>query len=319
MQELKPGAEWTADFKLRRLPAYHIRGTLTGATGARGGRTMIRAQWCGQDEVETPFSLPGPAQSEAHFDIAGAVPGTYCLMVQAGIGFVAAKVVTVKAGDLDDIEFAVPAAFNVSGTITIEGTPPAGMPRINIVLNNTESRGSRQGVMESDGTFQIEGLYPGAYTFYLPQGQVYAKSVLYGSQDVTNGVIPSLQPGVALNVTLATDPGEIDGTVQPGSLEAGAPLVVVALPEDAYAAREDMRREVPAWSGGRFSLQGTPPGNYKVFAVETSDFSEVLNRDLMKLLEGNATSVTVTSNGHHQVSVTAIPESVVEQAQGKLK
>jgi len=322
LQEVKPGAEWTgADFKLRQLPAYHIRGTVSGGTGARGARAMVRAQWCGQDETEMPFSMGASQQNDNRFDVSGAVPGTYCLTVtQPGIGFVAAKkVVTVKAGDIDNIEFTVPAAFSVSGTVTIDGTPPANMPQINILLSNTEARGQPQAVMKSDGTFQIDGLYPGAYTFFLPQNQLYAKSVLYGSQDVTNGLIPNLQPGAALNITLGTDPGEIDGTVQPGSVEAGAQVLVEAIPEDAYAARRDMQRLSPASTGGNFSLASMPPGNYQVFALETSDYSEVQNRDLLKLLEGSATTVTVPPNGHQQVSVTAIAASVVEQARGKLK
>ncbi len=173
--------------------------------------------------------------------------------------------------------------------------------------------------MKSDGSFQLDGLYAGAYSFMLPQGALYAKSILYGSQDVSNGVIPSLQPGAALTIVMGTDPGEIDGTVQPGSVEAGAPVLVAALPEDAYAARTDMQRLAPIAAGGNFALTNVPPGNYKVFALETDDFSEILNRDLMKLLEGKATSVTVHASGHEQVSVTAIPGSEVEEARGKVK
>jgi len=324
LQEVKPGVEWTgADFKLRKLPTYHIRGTVTGATGARGGRSMVRAQWCGQDESELPFAMGANQQSDARFDISGIVPGTYCLTVAqpGGGGIAAKKTVTVKAGDIDGIEFTVPPSFTVSGTVTIDGTPPSPMPQINIGLNNIEARGSRQGSMvKSDGAFQIDYLYPGAYSIALPQSPyLYAKSILYGSQDVSNGVIPSLQPGVALNTTLGTDPGGFGGAVQPGSLETGAPVLIVAIPEDAYAARQDMQRLVPTSAGGNFAVPALPSGNYKVFAIETSDFSDAQNRDLLKLLEGSATSVTVSPNAQEKVSVTAISASVVEQARGKLK
>jgi hypothetical protein len=173
--------------------------------------------------------------------------------------------------------------------------------------------------MKSDGTFQIEGLYPGAYTFYLPHGQVYAKSDLYGSQDVTKGVIPNLQPGVPLIITLGTDTGGFQGTVQPGSVESGAPVLVVAIPEDDYAARLDMQTQVPTSAGGNFAVPAVPPGNYKVFALQTLDFGDGQNRDLLKLLEGNAVTVTVSPNGQERISVTAVPASEVEQARGKLK
>src|ERR1700722_8250632 len=118
---------------------------------------------------------------------------------------------------------------------------------------------------------------------------------------------------------MGTDAGEIDGTVQPGSVESGAPVLVVALPDDAYAARQDMQRLTPSPAGATFALANMPPGNYKVFAIETDDFSEVLNRDLMKLLDGRATPVTVHAALHEQISVTAIPMSEVVQARGKVK
>jgi hypothetical protein len=226
----------------------------------------------------------------------------------------------VNAADVDDIELTVAASFTVSGAVTIDGTPPSPMPQINIGLEHSETRGNVGSVVKSDGTFQIEGVYPGAYSFFTPQqGLLYVKSIFYGGQDVTNGLIPSMQPGTALNVTMGTDPGEIDGTVQPGSLDAGTPVEVVALPEDAYAARQDMQRIASGSAGGSFALANAPPGNYKVFAMQSGDFGDVNNRDLMKLLEGKATAVTVHAAGHEQVSVTAISLSEVEQARGKLK
>jgi hypothetical protein len=321
-QELKPGAEWTgADFKLRQYPAYHIRGRVTGSPARGGARNMIRAQTCGVDEIQGFFAAPVSQQADGRFDVSGAVPGTYCLSVtQPGSAGAAAKqMVTVKSADVDDVELTVPASFTVSGTVIIDGTPPAAMPQINIGLYAAGVPGARPGVMKSDGTFQIEGLYPGAYSLHLPQGPLYAKSILYGSQDVTNGVIPSLQPGNVFAITMGTDAGEIDGTVQPGSVESGAPVLVVALPEDAYAARQDMQRLAAASAGATFALANVPPGNYKVFAIETDDFSEVLDRDLMKLLEGRATPVTVHAALHEQISVTAIPMSEVVQARGKVK
>jgi hypothetical protein len=324
-QELKPGAEWTgADFKLRQLPAYHIRGRVTGAAARTGGRNMVRAQSCEADEMAgagMPNSLQVSQQADARFDVSGAVAGTYCLSVtQPGARVMAAKqIVTVKAGDVDDVELPVPASFTVSGTLVIDGTPPNPMPQLFVGLRTAADRGVAQVTIKSDGAFQIDGMYPGAYSLILPQGALYAKSILYGSQDVTGGVIPGLQQGVALTITMGTDPGEVDGTVQPGAVEAGVPVSMVAVPEGAYAARQDMERYASVAAGANFSMANLPPGDYKIFALETDDFSDLRNRDLLKLLEGKASPVSVHAGGHEQVSVTAISVGEVEQAKGKLK
>jgi hypothetical protein len=328
-QELKPGAEWTgADFKLRLRPTYHIRGRVTGAAAAArgGGRNMVRAQPCEADEAlglmgGMPNSLQNNQQADGRFDVSGAVPGTYCVSVtQPGGRAVAVKqIVTVKAGDVEDVELAVPVSFAVNGTLVIDGTPPNPMPQIFVGLRTAADRGVAQVTVKSDGAFQIEGMYPGAYSVFLPQGSMYAKSILYGSQDVTSGVIPSLQAGIALTITMGTDPGEVDGTVQAGAVEAGMPISMVSVPEGAYAARQDMERFASSPAGSTFSMPNLPPGDYKIFALETDDYSDLRNRDLLKLLEGKASPVTVHAAEHVQVSVTAISTGEVEQAKGKLK
>ena len=324
-QELKPGAEWTgADFKLRQLPAFHIRGRVTGAAARGGGRNMVRAQPCEADEMPgagMPNSLQVSQQADARFDVAGAVPGTYCLSVmQPGARVMAVRqMVTVKGGDVDDVELPVPVSFAVNGTLVIDGTPPNPMPQLFVGLRTAADRGVSQVTIKSDGAFQIDGVYPGAYSLFLPQGPLYAKSVLYGSQDVTGGAIPSLQPGIALTITMGADPGEVDGTVQAGAVEAGMPVNITAVPDGAYAARQDMERSSSSPAGANFSLPNLPPGDYKIFALETDDYGDVRNRDLLKLLEGKASSVTIRAGGHEQVSVTAISMSEVEEAKGKLK
>ncbi len=202
-----------------------------------------------------PNSLQVSQQADARFDVSGAVPGTYCLSVlQPGGRVMAVKqMVTVKAGDVEDVELPVPASFTVSGTLVIDGTPPNPMPQLFVGFRTAGDRGVAQVAIKSDGAFQIDGMYPGAYSVFLPQGPLYAKSVMYGSQDVTGGAIPSLQPGMALTITMGTDPGEVDGTVQAGAVEAGAPVNMVAVPEGAYAARQDMERF--AWRLRRRQLQ----------------------------------------------------------------
>ncbi len=56
-------------------------------------------------------------------------------------------------------------------------------------------------------------------------------------------MIPSLQSGIALTITMGTDPGEVDGTVQAGSVEAGVPVNIVTVLEGRIRAGwQDMER-----------------------------------------------------------------------------
>ena len=316
--ELKPGDEWMgANFRMHMRPAYHIRGNVA----ASPARANVQVQQC------SPTLLPGrnlPAmmgRQDGRFDVVGAVSGTYCMtVIEAGRGGVAARrTVTVKDGDVNDVVLTPEAPLSVAGTIAIDGTPPAKMPGMNIVLRADENFQAR-GQMKSDNTFQIENVYPGRHIITMSLGQaLYIKSMTYGSEDVSSGVIPNVQPGVSLNIVLGTDPGEIDGTVQLGSLASGAPVRLVALPDSAHAARNDLIRYGSAGAEGSFTLNGLAPGDYKVYALEQRDNEDMMNRDLLKALEDRATQVTVHAAGHEQISVTPISAGEIAKALEKVQ
>jgi Carboxypeptidase regulatory-like domain len=320
--ELKPGADWTgADFKLHKRPAYHIRGRANGLLAA-GGRGNVQAEPCNPDPMPWAGGLQNiVGRQDGSFDLAGAVSGTYCLIVrEPGRGGVAlTQPVTVTNADVNDVTLNPPASFSVKGMVTIDGTPPANMPTLGISLRSSDGNQQQHVQVTAGAAFQIDYIFPGKYTVVVPSvQQVYVKSILYGSQDVSSGVIPDAQPGGSLAITLGTDPGEIDGTVQAGSVESGTPVLVLAIPDDAHAQRNDLMRITNSSAEGTFTLQGLAPGDYKVFALATQDYEDYQNRELLKLLEGNAAAVTVHANGHEQASLTPIPTSEINRAKEKL-
>lgn len=318
--ELKPGDEWTgADFKLMKRPAYHIRGR---ANIAAGGRGNVQAEPCNPDPMPWAMGLQNMARQNGSFDLAGAVSGTYCLIVrEPGRGGIALRQpVTVNNADVNDIVLNPPASFSVKGTVVVDGTPPANMPSLGISLRSSDGNQQQHAQVTAGATFQIENIFPGKYTVVLPSlPQTYVKSILYGSQDVSSGAIPDLEPGGSITITVGTDPGEIDGTVQLGTLEAGTPVLVAAIPDDAYAQRQDLMRITNSSAEGAFTMQGFAPGEYRVFALASQDFQDVSNRELLKLLEGKATGVTVHAGGHEQASVVPVTGSEIGRAKEKLQ
>jgi hypothetical protein len=319
--ELKPGADWTgADFKLHRRPAYHIRGRANGILAA-GGRGNVQAEPCNPDPMIWAGGLQNiVGRQDGTFDLAGAVSGTYCLIVrEPGRGGVALmQPVTVNNADVNDVTLNPPASFSVKGMVTIDGTPPANMPTLGISLRSSDGNQQQHAQVTAGAAFQIDYIFPGKYTVGVPSlQQVYVKSILYGSQDVSGGVIPDVEPGGLLAITMGTDPGEIDGTVQAGSLEPGTPVLVVATPDDAHAQRNDLMRITNSSAEGTFTFQGLAPGDYKVFALATQDYEDGQNRELLKLLDGKAAAVTVHAGGHEQASVLPAPASEIERAKEK--
>jgi protocatechuate 3,4-dioxygenase beta subunit len=321
--ELKPGAEWTgADFKLRKLPAYHIRARIDGLTGSGGNPPMLQVTSC--NSSASPMAIgfqPAIRRLDGSFDIAGAVPGTYCLTaIEPGRGGIAARrTVTVKDADVNDVTLTAEPAFSVKGSVTIEGTPLPGTPTLGVGLRSADGNRQMHALVAGDFTFQIDNIFPGQQIIMPPAGQqLYVKSMLYAGQDVSNGIIPNAQPGASLAIAMGTDPGGVDGTVQLGSLESGTPVSIAIVPDDARAARTDLRQFTGSSAEGAFTFRWLAPGDYKIFALETPDFEDTQNNDLLQLLEGKATTVTIHAGGHEQVSVIPIAAGDIQKAKEKL-
>lgn len=320
--QLKPGEDWAgADFKLRKLPAYHIRGRIDGPAHAGGSRGNVQAESCNPDPIPNSFLPNAAPRLDGSFDLAGAVSGAYCLQLRepGRDGIALTQTVTIKDADLNDVTLTPPAAFSLKGNIVIDGTPPQHMLNIGIGLRSSDGNQQIRALVASDLTFQIDNLFPGNHTIVLPgANQLYAKSILYEGQDVSSGVIPDVEPGASLSIVMGTDPGEIDGTVQLGSLEPGTPVLIATIPDDAHAARNDLFRITSSAAEGAFSLRGLAPGDYKLLALQGQNFEDVQNRDLLKLLEDKATAVTVHAAGHEQASLTPVSAGEIGHAKEKL-
>ena len=136
-------------------------------------------------------------------------------------------------------------AFTVSGVVTFDGTPPSPMPPIDIALVSSGSFGSGRSRVKSDGSFQITGVSPGALTLSMPRsGPLYLKTAWYGNLDVT-----STRSQFAAGDGTPHHHGDrcrrnpwngAAGKCGLGNTRSGSPL-----PEEAYAAREDMQRQTP--------------------------------------------------------------------------
>ena len=322
--ELKPGEEWSgADFKLRKAPLFHVRGRVDSSNLPAGQRATVWAEPCAGGEATSTMGIMqrgGVNKPDGTFDLS-VPPGAWCLLVREqsrGGGIALRRPIEVKDSGVDGLTLTPPASFSVKGNLSVDGTAPDKMPRLGIGLRSADGNGQQSATAGSDQTFEIQNVFPGKYFVNFPGSQLYVKSALYAGQDVSNGIIPDLEPGGSLSIVLGTDSGEVDGQVQLGSLQSGSPVIVVILPDEAHAERRDLYRINSSTAEGRFSLGGLAPGDYKLIALEGMDYEDAQNHDLLRLLESHATAVTVHGNGHDQATVMPVPASEIQKAKEKL-
>lgn len=320
---LKPGEDWTgADFKLRKLPLFHVRGRVDSSALPAGQRATVQAESCSLSGRLVPFFMPATNRQDGTFDLM-LTSGEWCLVIReqarGANGVALERPIEVKDSNIDGLTLAPPPAFTVNGSISIDGTPPQHMPRLGITLRPADVSGQQAANVKDDLTFQIDNVFPGKHYLFLPQaGGLYVKSILYSGQDVSSGVIPDLEPGGSLAITLGTDWGEVDAQVQSGSLSSGSPVLISIMPDDAHIDRLDLYRINGGNADGKVSLGGLAPGEYKVLAFEGQDYEDAQNHELLRALASRAAAVTVHANGHDQVTLTPVSAAEIEKAKEKL-
>jgi hypothetical protein len=314
MQRVRPGSEIAADFRMRKEASYHVRGRVSGALH---GPAVVTAAPCDVSVVGFVDRMT-QVRTDGTFDIGGLLAGEYCPTTQDGGLSLQGAPVNVKGEDVNGVEFRIPPRFTIRGSVTVEGAPLAQAPATKIFLLAPGNRGAVESNTGNDGILELPDVAPGAYRLVgLPRAGAYVKSIWYGTQDVSDGLIPMAQEGVPLRLILGSDPGQIAATAATASGASGAPLRWVLMPQGALAERRYLR-QMTGPTGIACRFQGLTPGDYKLFAIEAADGDDIADPDLMKLLDANAVVVTVHAGGHESVTVTAISAGELERAKEKL-
>jgi hypothetical protein len=319
---VKPGDDvQSIDFRLAKVTAYRVRGAVAG--GANGaGRGGVQAQRCYTGINTQPQNFVGMRMNpDGTFELSDATPGTYCIHAsrpnQGNSMPFGSLTVEVRDRDIDNAVIQTAPGFDLSGVVSIEGTPPATMPRGNVALRSIEFGSGSNAVFAGDLSFALKSVFPIAYSVQFQQMQgLYVKSIRLGSQDVSDGrIVPA--PGAPLLITLGTDPAQVDGTVQSSSSSPSGGWVIIYSAK--YPGRNDLSRTTMINSTGGFTFPNLAPGDYKILALESSDPSDTQNLDLRTALERRAASVTVTGGGHQTVQVTTVSADDVEAARVKIR
>jgi hypothetical protein len=315
-----PGAHVTnLDFRLRKMPAYHIRGTVLRNSAGPDSVDELR--------VETPESHFGAnvvqlgLQPDKSFDIRGVVSGSYFVTYRQGIPGKSdisypAQAVLVADADVNRVVLARGAELELSGTITLEGAQPRNLDLWIALLDPQATEEHGTGIARADGKFTIAAIPRAVYQMELrnlPSGK-YVKSIRFGDRELNNGDIDLTEGASApLNIVLGADGGEVDGNVQ-----TAAAVEVTLAPSEEYAGRSDLFKRVFADASGHFQIKDVAPGEYKIFAWESDPDGNAQSVEFRKPFEGKGVAITVGPQEKATAQLTVITAGDVENALSKL-
>jgi hypothetical protein len=277
------------------------------------------------------------SNDDGQFEFHGVFPGSYSLVVIASgnpAQLTARKPVEIRDSDLLNQTITAARGFDISGTIRFQdwqlGPPPDySQLAINLVADITAPidrsfRGYRftpatiTVVPSANGQFTLHDIAPWDYRVIvtlnprlaadaklpLDLKAAYMASVRLGTADVLdNGLHVDGKPDGTLQVEVATNSGSIFGRVLDENRETAIPAKMVVVPDNTRRRRIDLFFQVPMSPTGRFSLDGIPPGQYKLFAWAHVDDGAWLDPEFMRVYEDRGTRVEIDEAGAHPIEV----------------
>jgi hypothetical protein len=307
------------DFRLHKAQAFHIRGkAVDGRTGEPIRNARIHVQTRG-----SVFFENASVRQNGSFDVPGAVSGSYMLILQTSEQLAVHQIVDVGDHDVNDVALVLRPPLEISGTIRLEGNPPAGEHRgqMQIGLNSLEMGSSAFTAVNADGSFALKAA-PAVYQIFAScEASAYLKSIHFGDQDVSNGKLDLTQSATgALAIVCGTDVGQIQGSVQTEGGEPAAQALITIVPDEERQYRMDLHYQLISDQNGSFDYRDFAPGEYKVFAWESADADPQMlqSTEFRKAFESRAASVSVPAGGKASVQVKVISAADIEAEKNKL-
>jgi hypothetical protein len=335
--QVAPGQEMAGvNISLRKGRLYTVQGKVAGVTAqdAGGVRVNLLPREGGATSMLMGGGAAGVVRQDGSFQVARVQPGSYYLIAESmagggrggggrggmgmggpGAGPVGRTTVDVVSSDLLDVVVTMVDPVAVTGTVKVESqqTQGAQSPAMSLSLTPAEyipglpTGGGTARV--SQGAFKMAAVTPDNYFVNfsgLPEGS-YVKSVRMSGQEVIEkGIdLTTARGTVALEITLSTNGGSVDGTVVSDSAAAPGSYIML-LADPIRPGQPYLNRASTSDQDGKFTIKGLAPGDYKVYAFEESQPEIAQDLALIKPFESKAVKVKVSEGSTERAELKVL-------------
>ncbi len=246
----------------------------------------------------SPVIQGGTSEEDGGFKIA-ALPGKYILTARdKKTGKISKPLMLELEKDVTGLELVLAAGYEISGRVGVDGQEPIDFSKLNLNFGGQplklDSGGRFQtNLFESKGVYMLQGL---PEDWYVKDVQVAGKPIAGRQFDV--------EPGTTdMTITLSPHGARVSIGVEgtPGRLSA---MYLALLPENGDVPDVESIPQAHEPDGaGRFTFRSVPPGSYRVFTLDASNWVLIMRPDL--LLEKYRKSVPlITVADGEQKSIT---------------
>jgi hypothetical protein len=279
--ELRPGEERAGiDIRYDYAPLVNVRGFLA-PNPACPGETHFRM--VGKFDDGGDYPKQEALDPEGRFELRGVPLGAWRVSAsnQEQISC-SSETVSVQVGrsGADGVTLALRPHVQVSGVVRMEGDPGFVFKGVGVRAEALEGDHGDRANSKPDGSFALR-MEPRAWSIAVTDAppNAYIKSARAGETDVLDAGLNLAGGGAPgrLEIMLSNAGARVDATVLDDAGQPAAAVRVVLVPEPRLRAHGRLFKAATTDFGGRVSLTGIAPGDYKLFAWE--DVEEEAYRD----------------------------------------
>jgi protocatechuate 3,4-dioxygenase beta subunit len=330
------------DIALRNASLFKIAGTVTNSIplqpNPNGDRVLPATVFfhLANRDLESPidgntannFGNMSLAVNTGPFELSGVPPGSYEVLARvadpnAGTGLGAFSwgraIVDVDDRDVRNVSIAINPPAVVKGTVRMAGggalpgnlrialTPMGGSTRV-ALYTLVSTRGTP---VEANGTFAVSSVPPGRFRiaavsglpqdFYIADVRQNAMSVFDSGFDVESRTPDPIE------ILVSNGGGVVDGIVEDGPTKTVAGAVVALVPESKRFENRALFASTTSDASGRFLFRGVAPGDYRLFAWESTPPNAYQNAGFIRKHESKARIVHVGQGASAHAELTIIP------------
>lgn len=256
----------------------------------------------GSPENRVSYSHNGYMQGISVFQ--DVPPGSYEIRATAG-QLLAVEKLTLAPGADRELTLRLKPFLEMNGEVVVEGPGAEKFRNFKVTLTRPTFRGGPAPTAAADPAtlkFKFTGLEPGAWDIGVnvpPNG--YLKSMALGDLDVLNEEMElNESPGAPLKIVVGTDGAQL--TIE---MENALPAIALIAPTGKLRDIESHRRFLYTDADGKIPVRGMPPGEYRVWAFEDVDASQ-LSPEFLDRHEKFATTVRLAAGQSAVVKVKRI-------------
>lgn len=223
--------------------------------------------------------------------------------------------INVVNADLDNVQLRVGTPGSIDGALRADLPPNSPAPDFNFVRiqlrladGATPQNPQPSRPPKSDGTFRIDGVWPGEYVLVingLPSG-FYIKEARLGDLDLLNSRLRYTgSESNSMTIVISPNTGVVEGNVSDAQGKPLAGARVVLIPE-RNRERTELFRPVASDPSGHFRITGVAPGDYKLTAWDVIEPFAFFDPDLLKQSDDNGKAVRVAESSKQSIDVSVI-------------